>query len=769
MANENLAILSASQLSGLDEDDYRSFCAALRASARGRAFLGEYARRNRHTDTEVVLEALARLERTARNQAMPSEADRIRQDLRALLNTLHAARPQLDSSPGAIKAATLTSLIDFVQARVEALLMPNRQPLSQVPPPEQPELPIPRPSSMNPPQIALVQGNQTSAHYAGAPPEKSRSSGGFDLTMLDLSRLLMAPHQAETDRQPSMFDRQAAPPPYSQATTAARPLSTISYLDLALAKPEPLDTVAPAVVAKDARPLATDWTSNGFVTGQPAAEPYELWLDQDHQQTTPADRLANAQADAQIAALAAALMQAETQVAPPAQARVGVETQTAAKPYAQFDVRVDPPTEARIDAKISQISDMELDLGLPRAAEPPLDTNAYLKGITPGALGLGLPPDAPVERPAVTTAVPETVAPAVSEGYGPIAAYAGSIVTPFANLLVNFQNSTTVESPAESTAETALDTQTNSLDELSVSTALVLEVDLYLDNGASEAAAEMNTASQAETVSELQTDAAIEPQTEAVAELPADTVTEFETVAFEAGEVAALQADPIAELDAAQSTEFQADAVAEMPAAEVGESQADTVIAPQAALWSEEATELHIETPVTVDLAAPTEAQVEPTVILPTEAVADQPIGVVAAAEAELQDNLQAGFQAGFQDDFQGDFQDDFQAEAEFSLGGELGQEPGQETHVEQAAILADDSAATELETKELEAKDLAATDLATEPLTNQAMDEPQPIEAKSEIKVEPDATIEAETADEEDPLAPIMVLSEDERIALFT
>ncbi len=34
-----------------DEADYHAFCTALSESARGRAFLAEYARRNRNADT----------------------------------------------------------------------------------------------------------------------------------------------------------------------------------------------------------------------------------------------------------------------------------------------------------------------------------------------------------------------------------------------------------------------------------------------------------------------------------------------------------------------------------------------------------------------------------------------------------------------------------------------------------------------------------------------------------------------------------------------
>lgn len=167
MATDTSVLRGELQQTHVAEDDYQSFSAALGASARGRAFLQEYAKRNRHADTEIVLEALFRLEHVAQNQKSAPEAERIRQDLRALLGTIRSARPQIDSTPGAIKAATLSALIEFVQARIEALVQPANggQPyLSQVPEPEQPELPIPQPGTPAQRTIALVQA-------IAAPPE----------------------------------------------------------------------------------------------------------------------------------------------------------------------------------------------------------------------------------------------------------------------------------------------------------------------------------------------------------------------------------------------------------------------------------------------------------------------------------------------------------------------------------------------------------------------------------------------------------------------
>lgn len=53
----------ARSLSPLSAADYDAISAAVMETARGRWFLSEYARRNRQTDTETVLSAIARLER----------------------------------------------------------------------------------------------------------------------------------------------------------------------------------------------------------------------------------------------------------------------------------------------------------------------------------------------------------------------------------------------------------------------------------------------------------------------------------------------------------------------------------------------------------------------------------------------------------------------------------------------------------------------------------------------------------------------------------
>jgi DNA-binding CsgD family transcriptional regulator len=315
MANETLARLSQTPPDSVAENDYRSFCAALGASARGRAFLSEYARRNRHADTEVVLQALARLEKTARGgQGTAPEADRIRQDLRALLDTLRTARPQVDNTPGAIKAATLAALIDFVQARIEALVTPARAGLSQVPDLEQPELPIPQPSALTPAAIALLRPDADAQSLAAAAERHDKAS-------------------------------------------PADIVSDVKFIDIALVKPQPLDLAAAAEtpMAIDTsmpapRPAAAEAAALNTTTV--AIEAYELWLDQ------------------------LKVMQGDIEVSVELQADVRIEAQTETREDVQIDGQAATQRQAAAqkDAQPKKPADLNADLTATANLLPPVVT-----------------------------------------------------------------------------------------------------------------------------------------------------------------------------------------------------------------------------------------------------------------------------------------------------------------------------------------------------------------------------------------------------------
>jgi hypothetical protein len=179
-----------------DEGDYQAFCEALSASARGRAFLAEYARRNRNADTEQLLAAIGRLQSLVATPATPETLETIKQELRALHDEIVMAQCELDASILATKAAKLAELMALVERRIanmleapgrevplviEAPAPPPESPsdpvedterahLTVVPLPEQPELPIPSPAPTQPPSISLVHSETIMADVAFVEP-----------------------------------------------------------------------------------------------------------------------------------------------------------------------------------------------------------------------------------------------------------------------------------------------------------------------------------------------------------------------------------------------------------------------------------------------------------------------------------------------------------------------------------------------------------------------------------------------------------------------
>ena len=176
-----------------DDADYHAFCTALSESARGRAFLAEYARRNRNTDTRPLLSAIERLQISlASDPATPAEV-LVKQKLRALLDDINTAQNEIEASVMAIRTAKLADLIAMVEQRLVEIMAPAmsspapREPLpppppeepaeeartrlAVVPPSDQPELPIPSPALAQPPPIALVRIETAMAEVAFAEPQ----------------------------------------------------------------------------------------------------------------------------------------------------------------------------------------------------------------------------------------------------------------------------------------------------------------------------------------------------------------------------------------------------------------------------------------------------------------------------------------------------------------------------------------------------------------------------------------------------------------------
>ncbi len=120
------------------EADYDAFCATVMASARGRWFLAEYARRHRKADTDTVLAALHRIEDLVRATPEASPVTRLRDELRALAALIREARRDLTAGGGTLSSvAKVMALLDLLEQRIEVALAPgdDRAPL---PPPAEP-------------------------------------------------------------------------------------------------------------------------------------------------------------------------------------------------------------------------------------------------------------------------------------------------------------------------------------------------------------------------------------------------------------------------------------------------------------------------------------------------------------------------------------------------------------------------------------------------------------------------------------------------------
>lgn len=230
MTSEASALASAPDT--VREDDYRSFSAALEASARGRGFLAEYARRNRNADTETLLAALARLEATIRAEGTTLE--RLRNELRMLLIAIRLARPEIAAAQPPDKAAKLASLLDLLEARIDAMAdkgtaepapaeetapqTGERLALSVVPPSDEPELPIPSPAGAQPPAaIALVRNmSMPDVSFIATIPPPDAAPQAAQEVVPEVTQQVMP--RVITPDVPQV-KRQATPPPLSQDVT----------------------------------------------------------------------------------------------------------------------------------------------------------------------------------------------------------------------------------------------------------------------------------------------------------------------------------------------------------------------------------------------------------------------------------------------------------------------------------------------------------------------------------------------------------------------
>ncbi len=267
MANEPMALARSPQASAAAASDYEAFSEVLAASARGRAFLAEHARRSRTADTELLLAALARVEALVRaNAATPTDPGR--RELRTLLMTIRSARPEIEASQLSTRAAKLAVLLDLLEERITALAEPTpmlpafdataetaRAHLAVVPPPEEPELPIPSPAAIQPTPIVLAPAPATPQ------PEAGKSTPG--VTWCDGPPPGSAAFDDSDDKpaalSPTMAEKVAAlSEPMPKAPTAAMPADEAKIWELSNAKlaPPPSDPLAAIMMLTEEERIA---------------------------------------------------------------------------------------------------------------------------------------------------------------------------------------------------------------------------------------------------------------------------------------------------------------------------------------------------------------------------------------------------------------------------------------------------------------------------------------------------------------------------------
>jgi hypothetical protein len=118
-----------SEMTAPSEADYDAICAAVMETVRGRWFLAEYSRRNRHTDTELVLAAIDRVESALRDQRPNQSLDHFRHDLIEMAKAI----AQTKSEMGTIKPhADGSDQIGEVTEQLDAVVQASAQTTSGV-------------------------------------------------------------------------------------------------------------------------------------------------------------------------------------------------------------------------------------------------------------------------------------------------------------------------------------------------------------------------------------------------------------------------------------------------------------------------------------------------------------------------------------------------------------------------------------------------------------------------------------------------------------
>lgn len=86
---------SANALTTIAPADYDAIEEAVMETARGRWFLAEYARRNRNSDTTLLLDAIGRIEQTLTGERMSQDLDKLRFDLMEMSRSIARMKSEI--------------------------------------------------------------------------------------------------------------------------------------------------------------------------------------------------------------------------------------------------------------------------------------------------------------------------------------------------------------------------------------------------------------------------------------------------------------------------------------------------------------------------------------------------------------------------------------------------------------------------------------------------------------------------------------------------
>jgi chemotaxis regulatin CheY-phosphate phosphatase CheZ len=128
MSDEQYALSPAPSSPPPTEADYEAIFAAVMETVRGRWFLSEFARRNRHADTQMVLAAIDRLQATVHGEHADPTFERIRTDIRDMADAIAATRREI----AAIRPDREHTGIGEATEELDAIVMATERATSEI-------------------------------------------------------------------------------------------------------------------------------------------------------------------------------------------------------------------------------------------------------------------------------------------------------------------------------------------------------------------------------------------------------------------------------------------------------------------------------------------------------------------------------------------------------------------------------------------------------------------------------------------------------------